>query len=80
MRCEGFLSKDYLRARRGLDCDGRCRRIADFEINGENLCTEHASLRAMTKILDLGMAVRLTRIPAELEYRHSQSPKESASE
>lgn len=77
MRCEAFLSKDYLRARRGLEHDGRCRRVVDFEIGGEQLCCEHASLRALTKVIDLGMAVRVARTSGEAEYRHLLCPQET---
>lgn len=73
MRCEARLSRDYMRARRGIESDGIYRRVADYETGGDFLCTEHASLRALTRCLERGMAVRIARKIGETEYRSSST-------
>jgi hypothetical protein len=53
-RCEAVLSKDFLRTR-PEGRDNRCRRGADFNIAGKNLCREHASLMLLDQAIAAGV-------------------------
>lgn len=70
-RCVAMLSKHYLRARRGMQCDGRCRRIADYEWDDQKLCAEHTSMKLLADAIECGDVKQCKREPDEREYRRT---------
>lgn len=68
-RCEARLSKDYLRARRGMQCDGRCRRVADYIYDDQKLCAEHTSLKLLADARERGDVAVCKRKPSDKEHR-----------
>jgi hypothetical protein len=69
-RCDAKLSKDYLRSRRNdPEIDGRCRRIAEWSLEGVQLCCEHMSLRLLERAKSTGIIQPVERLSEEKEYR-----------
>ena len=67
MRCEGVVSKNFLRV--NPDRETQCRRIADFCVEGKNLCAEHTSMRLLEQANRAGAIKRVARSLQERETR-----------